>query len=81
MVLTIQNFRKFSLVHVASLCKGFIEILVYVLYTFHLHSFSVPYLLFFTVQSTSGGKRKVPNAEKATDDYHYERFKKQLRRY
>ncbi|XP_071507968.1 splicing factor C9orf78-like [Diadema antillarum] len=26
-------------------------------------------------------KRKVPNAEKATDDYHYERFKKQLRRY
>jgi len=27
------------------------------------------------------GKRKDGNGEKATDDYHYERFKKQFRRF
>ncbi|XP_067212562.1 splicing factor C9orf78 isoform X2 [Linepithema humile] len=35
----------------------------------------------FTIKGDVRGKRKDGNGEKATDDYHYERFKKQFRRF
>lgn len=33
------------------------------------------------IKDESKGKRGKDNGEKATDDYHYERFKKQFRRF
>lgn len=36
---------------------------------------------FYSIASSPPNYRKRPNNEKATDDYHYEKFKKMNRRY